>query len=32
MKTLRAQESDENAWKAKIEAAMKAVNTAVSRK
>jgi hypothetical protein len=32
MKTLRAQESDENAWKAKIEAAMNAVNTAISRK
>ncbi len=32
MKTLRASESDENAWKAKIEAALKAVNTAISRR
>jgi len=32
MKTLRASESDENAWKAKIEASLQAVQAALARK
>jgi hypothetical protein len=32
MKRLRASESDENAWKAKIEASLQAVQAAVNRK